>query len=75
MNIELGFKTDFTEANLTAVVAKDQPVIIHCSGPRCLLSSNASVKAVAWGFEQVYYFREGFPGWKAAGYPIEVSQE
>ncbi len=40
-----------------------------------MLSSKACVNAVVWGFEQVYYFREGFPGWKAANCPIEVSQE
>jgi rhodanese-related sulfurtransferase len=41
-------------------------------GPRCLRSSKACVKAVGWGFEKVYYLREGLPGWKAAGYPVAV---
>ena len=26
-----------------------------------------------WGFKRVYYFSEGFPVWKEAGYPVEVS--
>lgn len=73
--IHLDFKADFNEVNLAAVIARDQPMIIYCSGPRCLLSSQACAKAVAWGFEHVYYFREGFPGWKAAGYTIEVPPE
>jgi rhodanese-related sulfurtransferase len=34
-------------------------------------SSNASKKAVEWGYKNVYYFRLGFPAWKAAGYPAE----
>ena len=44
-------------------------------GPRCLLSSKACAKAVGWGFEKVYYLREGLPGWKAAGYPVAQSQQ
>jgi len=68
----LNLKVEFTEAALSQVVAKDQEVVIYCMGPRCLRSSKACVKAVGWGFEKVYYLREGLPGWKAAGYPIAV---
>jgi TolB-like protein/class 3 adenylate cyclase/rhodanese-related sulfurtransferase len=60
----------FSEAALSLVAAKDQEVVIYCMGPRCLLSSKACAKAVGWGFEKVYYLREGLPGWKAAGYPV-----
>jgi len=63
---------EFTEAALSQVATKDQEVVIYCMGPRCLRSSKACAKAVAWGFEKVYYLREGLPGWKAAGYPIAV---
>ncbi len=72
--VHLYLKAGFNEAGLSAVVAKDQAVVVYCQGPRCLLSSKACTKAVAWGFAKVHYFREGFPSWKAAGYPIEVSQ-
>ncbi len=27
-----------------------------------------------WGYENVYYFAEGSPGWKAAGHPIEKAE-
>jgi Flp pilus assembly protein TadD/rhodanese-related sulfurtransferase len=71
--VSLGLKEQaFSEAALSRVVAKDQEVVIYCMGPRCLLSSKACAKAVGWGFEKVYYLREGLPGWKAAGYPIAV---
>ncbi len=66
--VNLDFKTMLTEASLAEVVAKDQRVVFYCMGPRCLLSSKACAKAVGWGFERVYYLREGYPGWKAAGY-------
>ena len=28
-------------------------------------------KALTWGYENVYYFADGYPGWEAAGHPIE----
>ncbi len=68
----LDLKTDFTEDELVAVVAKDQSVVIYCEGPKCLRSSKACAKAVSWGFTRVHYLREGFPGWRAAGYPVAV---
>jgi len=66
----LDLKTDFNEANLFAVVGKDQEVVIYCQGHKCLRASRACAKAVSWGFTKVYYFRDGFPGWRAAGYPV-----
>ncbi len=68
--VELDLKTDFNEANLLAVVGKDQEVVIYCQGSKCLRSSKACAKAVSWGFTNVYYLRDGFPGWKAAGNPV-----
>ena len=70
--VHLFLQGGFSEAALSRVVAKGQEVVIYCMGPRCLLSSTACVKAVEWGFEKVYYFREGFPSWKAAGYRVAV---
>jgi TolB-like protein/class 3 adenylate cyclase/rhodanese-related sulfurtransferase len=72
--VHLELKKVFGEATLSAVVGKDQEVVIHCAGPKCLRSAKACAKAVSWGFEKVYYFRDGFPGWKAAGYPVALPQ-
>jgi rhodanese-related sulfurtransferase/Flp pilus assembly protein TadD len=66
----LDLKTDFNEPNLSAVVGKDQEVVIYCQGHKCLRASRACAKAVSWGFTKVYYLRDGFPGWRAAGYPV-----
>ena len=68
----LDWKTDFNEVGLLGVVSKDREVVIYCEGSKCLRSSKACAKAVSWGFTKVYYFRDGFPGWKAAGYAIEL---
>jgi len=63
----------FSEAKLAEVVGKDEEVVIYCAGPSCPRSSSASASAVSWGFKKVYYFRDGFPGWKTAGHPIATN--
>ena len=68
-HIEL--KKVFSESELAKVVNSDEPVVIYCNGPKCLRSSKASAMAVEWGYSKVHYFREGFPSWKAAEYPVE----
>lgn len=69
--IHLYVKTDFTEAKLLQFVNKDDPLVIYCNGPKCFLSSRAVRKAVQWGFKHIYYFRTGFPSWRAANLPVE----
>ncbi len=59
----------FSESALAEVASKDQEVVIYCDGPWCSVSSEACEMAVSWGWKKVYYFRDGYPGWKAAGYP------
>lgn len=68
-HIELNAK--YSEAALGKVAKKDQELVIYCNGPKCMRSSEASEKAVAWGFSKVYYFRDGFPAWQGAGFPVE----
>jgi rhodanese-related sulfurtransferase len=73
--IHLDLDQAFGETSLSAVAGKDQQVVIYCMGPRCLRSSQACALAVSWGFTQVFYFREGLPAWKAAGYSVEVPDD
>ena len=67
----LEISTALTKDNLAAVVGQDQPVVFYCNGEKCMVSPEACKKAVKWGWKQVYFFRAGFPAWKAAGLPIE----
>lgn len=63
--------SEFTKENLAKLVDPDEPVVFYCNGQKCGLSSMAAAKAVSWGWNKVYYFRDGFPGWKSAGYTVE----
>ena len=69
MHIEL--KKVYSKDSLGKAAKADQPVVIYCNGHDCLRSSEASEKAVAWGYKNIYYFRDGFPAWKSSGYPVE----
>lgn len=47
-------------------------VVFYCNGwPECKKSHEGCEKAVQWGYQNVYWFREGLPAWQAKGYPVE----
>jgi rhodanese-related sulfurtransferase len=50
---------------------KTIPVIFACNGPECWKSYKASVVTLAAGYQNVYWFRGGFPDWQANGLPTE----
>ncbi len=67
----LELKSSFSQAALGAFAGPTDPVVFYCNGSKCLRSAEAAEQAVSWGYGQVYYYRDGFPAWQAAGYPIE----
>lgn len=69
--IHLELKSIYSPETLADEVEKDEEIVIYCNGHKCLRSAVATEKAVKWGFSKVYYFRDGLPGWKAAGYAVE----
>ena len=70
-SINLYVKEELTEDALMSDVAKADKVVFYCNGKKCGLSAEACAKAVSWGYTQVYYMRDGFPGWESAGMPVE----
>ncbi len=67
----LELKSNYSEASLSGVAGKDKEVVLYCNGHKCLRSAEASEMAAAWGFKKIYYYRDGFPAWQGAGYPVE----
>lgn len=49
------------------------PLIIYCSDPHCWLSYNASLRAIAAGYPNVYWYRGGLQAWKMSGLPLASS--
>lgn len=46
------------------------PLLFYCNGIRCMRSYNASIKAISWGYTNIYWFRGGWKEWKAKEMPI-----
>ncbi len=66
---------DFSEEEFVVLYASDAldrntPIVFYCESPLVNSSAMASFFAAAWGYQKVYYFRDGFYSWLAADYPI-----
>lgn len=46
---------------------KAQALVFGCNGPECWKSFKASHAALKAGYTHVYWFRTGFPSWRASG--------
>jgi len=49
---------------------RDREIVAYCRGPYCALSQEAVERLRQLGY-QVRRFAEGYPEWKAAGFPID----
>ena len=54
-----------------AVKDKNAQLIFACNGGECWKSYKASLWAQNHGYKNVYWFRGGFPEWKAKNLPME----
>lgn len=48
---------------------KARALVFFCASSECWLSYNAALRAVAAGYEKVYWYRGGIEAWAAAGLP------
>ncbi|MEQ9257771.1 MAG: rhodanese-like domain-containing protein [Roseovarius sp.] len=43
------------------------PIVVYCSDPMCWLSYNGSLRVIAAGYQNVYWYRGGIHAWEMAG--------
>ena len=43
---------------------RELPLVIYCDSEVCPRGALAAALAVEWGYEQVFYFREGYFAWQ-----------
>jgi PQQ-dependent catabolism-associated CXXCW motif protein len=60
----------FRDAMQRLAPDKTSPVVFFCNGPKCWLSYNAALRAIALGYRQVVWYRGGVTAWVAAGLPL-----
>lgn len=58
--------------SFNARVAKDESMIIYCSGYGCPDSFDLALLLLAEGYRDVSVFEGGYPQWRDAGKPIET---
>jgi rhodanese-related sulfurtransferase len=68
----LSVPVDALEAALQTL-PKDKEMVAYCRGPYCVFSDEA-VRALSARGYRASRLTEGFPEWRAAGYPVEVMQ-
>jgi tetratricopeptide (TPR) repeat protein len=66
---------EFNEVRLAEIVGKTQEVVIYGRSGDDRGAAEAAARAVTWGYENVYFFRDGLDKWKAAGYPVESGKQ
>lgn len=47
------------------------PLVVYCDSDACPASAEAVRLAVDWGYQQVFYFRQGYFAWMLADLPQE----
>ena len=50
---------------------KSKALIFACNGAECWKSFKASHAAMKAGYSKVYWFRTGFPAWRASGRKVD----
>lgn len=53
---------------------KDMLMVVYCNGGDCDESEHVAQLLNGSGFTAVYIMHDGFPGWKAAGLPVETGE-
>ena len=72
---EVGFEASEDKFDLTKLPQdKNAPMLLYCDGTPCWKSYKASVLAIRGGYKNIYWFRGGYPEWKAAGYPVDTGK-
>lgn len=72
--VHLDLKRDFNDLYLIETLDKDIPIVIYCNSAHCYRSAVATFLAVAWGYENVHYFKDGYFTWLALDLPVVMNQ-
>jgi len=65
--------TEMTLDKLQSVAPdKGIALLFYCNGVRCMRSADSINKAVAWGYTNVYWFRDGWKMWAEKKFPVVI---
>ena len=72
--VHLDLKRDFNDLYLIETLDRNIPIVIYCNSAHCYRSAVATFLAVAWGYENVHYFKDGYFTWLALDLPVVMNQ-
>jgi rhodanese-related sulfurtransferase len=70
--LHLDLRENFNEGYMSGKLDAHKTLVLYCESPLCFRSAVASFLISMWGFENVYYFRDGYFSWLARDYPSEM---
>ncbi len=68
--VNMDLKRDFNDLYLIETLDRNIPIVIYCNSAHCYRSAVATFLAVAWGYENVHYFKDGYFTWLALDLPV-----
>lgn len=71
--VHLDLKRDFNDLYLIETLDRNIPIVIYCNSAHCYRSAVATFLAVAWGYENVHYFKDGYFTWMALDLPVVMN--
>lgn len=71
--VHLDLKREFNDLYLIETLDRNIPIVIYCNSAHCYRSAVATFLAVGWGYENVYYFKDGYFTWLALDFPATLS--
>jgi rhodanese-related sulfurtransferase len=54
---------------------KGKPIVTYCDGGDCELSKDLAFSLIDNGHKKVVFFKDGLPGWKSAGNPVNTGSQ
>lgn len=54
--------------------SRELPLVLYCDSAICPHSAQAARMAVAWGYRQVFYFRDGYFAWQLHDFPQQTAE-
>ena len=74
--VHLDFNQDeFVILYVSDALDKGAPIVFYCDSPLTTSGAMASFFAASWGYENVYFFRDGYYSWLASDMPMEFQDD
>jgi len=70
----VSFTRNFARLKNLEGIDRETPLVFYCGMPECKVGPYASAVSMEWGFENVFYFRQGYFAWLMQDYPVEINK-